>query len=132
MAKKKQKDEHLGLVEQDTQYSFYHFWKSFTEKDENWQENDGGSFLKWGTRKDLRGLCRVCMHYNKNRGNPLNSVTVNDLVRYISRRDKTFASRSSKYLHPKYQEMLKMTAKEWVDRVLDGNKTLRALLGIKA
>ncbi|MCU0641999.1 MAG: hypothetical protein MUF61_00235 [archaeon] len=115
------------LKERSTGYNFIRFWQDFTERDEVWQEEDGGSFLKWGVRRDLRGLCSVCTHYLYTRGNPTGEVTVRQIVDHVSKYDPLFAKR----VKGQYESLPDITVKEWIDRVVHKeDKKLREMLGL--
>ena len=117
------------ITERSTGYTFYRFWNDFSGDDDEWQEYDGGSFLKWRCKKDLKGLCSVSRHFFI-RGNSL-KVKLRDLVGYISERDSVFASRVGEFHSSEYQEMMDMETEEWVDKVFDGDRRLRNILGLE-
>ena len=116
------------LVEKGTKYNFMKFWRDFTSDDRVWEEYDGGNFMKWGERRDLRGLCRIGYHYIVSRDNPAGKVTLKQMVDYVSQGDKLFEQRVKSQKH----SLPDITLETWVKKVIDnGDKRLRKMLGLK-
>jgi len=119
------KKKTIKLIEKSTGYDFLKFWKEFTEQDEEFEEDTGGQFLNWGTKKTLKGLCAISEHYIYQRGNSFYGMKLKELVNYIGKHDKIFYNRT------KTKEIPDIEVNKWVDEIFQGNKNLRKQLGLK-
>ena len=127
MAKNKKIIKPTQLIEKDTNYSFLKFWKDFSSEDEDWEEDDGGSLLKWGCKKNLKGLLDVCAHYTRMRHNKMGDVKLKDLTAYIAKHDDVFKQRVEEVIN----FLPDVNAQYWIEQIYAGNNTYRKQLGLK-